>query len=117
LKPNAIPVKHAPRQIPEKKKNAFRAELQRLQDQGIIVKEDGHTEWVNSVVPALKADGSIRLCLDPKDLNACLERNAYYIKTVDELSAEWMQFIHGIGRKTRILTRHTRPRFQPPDNI
>ena len=88
LKPNAVPVQHAPRQVPEKKKAAYRAELERLQQEGVIVKEDGHTEWINSIVPALKPDGSIRLCLDPKDLNENLERNPYYIKTVDELSAE-----------------------------
>ena len=28
------------------------------------------------------------MCLDPEDLNENLEQNPYYIKTVDELSAE-----------------------------
>ena len=88
LKQNATPVQHAPRQVPEKKKDSYRAELERLTKEGIIVKEDNHTPWINSIVPAVKPDGSIRLCLDPKDLNRSLERNPYYMKTVDELSAE-----------------------------
>lgn len=88
LKPNTIAVQHAPRQVPEKKKMAYKEELERLQREGVIVKEDGYTDWVNSIVPALKPDGSIRLCLDPKDLNECLERNSYYTKTVNELSSE-----------------------------
>ena len=58
LKPNAVPVQHAPRQVPEKKKKAYKEELDRLQQEGVIVKEDGHTDWVNSVVPALKPDNS-----------------------------------------------------------
>ena len=88
LKPDAKPVQHAPRQVPEKKKAAYKAELERLTHEGIIKKEDGHTPWINSIVPAVKPDGSIRLCLDPKDLNRSLERNAYYMKTIEELSAE-----------------------------
>lgn len=88
LKPNAVPVQHSPRQVPEKKKPAYKAELERLQREGIIMKEDGHTDWVNSIVAAIKPDGSVRLCLDPKDLNENLERNPYYMKTIDELSAE-----------------------------
>ena len=88
LKSDAKPVQHAPRQVPEKKKAAYKAELERLAHAGIIEKEDGHTPWINSIVPAVKPDGSIRLCLDPKDLNRNLERNAYYMKTIEELSAE-----------------------------
>ena len=88
LKPDAQPVQHPPRQVPEKKKAAYKAELDRLVDIGVITKEDGHTQWINSIVPAVKPDGSIRLCLDPKDLNKNLERNPYYMKTIEELSAE-----------------------------
>ena len=72
----------------KRKKPAYKAELERLTHAGIIEKEDGHTPWINSIVPAVKPDGSIRLCLDPKDLNRSLERNAYYMKTIEELSAE-----------------------------
>ena len=31
-----------------------------------------HTEWINSIVPVMKEDGSLRLCLDPKDLNKAI---------------------------------------------
>ena len=88
LKPDAKPVQHAPRQVPEKKKAAYKAELEQLTHAEIIEKKDGDTLWINSIVPAVKPDGSIRLCLDPKDLNRSLERNAYYMKTIEELSAE-----------------------------
>lgn len=43
---------------------------------------------MNSVVPAMKADTSIRLCLDPKDLNENLQRNPYYVKTIDEVAGK-----------------------------
>ena len=88
LKSNAVPVQHAPRHVPEKRKDAYYAELQRLVDSGVIVKEDRHTEWINSIVSVEKSDGSLRLCLDPKDLNSAIERNPYYSRKMDEIQAE-----------------------------
>ena len=56
------------------------------------------TEWVNSFVVVEKVidssnahspnhtiKKSIRLCIDPKDLNEALEREPYYSRTIDEL--------------------------------
>ena len=56
------------------------------------------TEWVNSFVIVEKVidssnahspnhviKKSIRLCIDPKDLNEALEREPYYSRTTDEL--------------------------------
>ena len=91
LKPDAQPVQHPPRAVPEKKKAAYKEELERLCSSGIIQPVQGHTDWINSVVPVSKPDGSIRLCLDLKDLNKSIKRNQYYTKTIDEVSAE----LHG----------------------
>ena len=43
-------------------------------DDGVCLKIDEPTEWVNSLVTVEKTDGSLRLCLDPKDLNKANER-------------------------------------------
>ena len=56
------------------------------------------TEWVNSFVivekvidssnahsPNHSIKKSIRLCIDPKDLNDALEIEPYYSRTIDEL--------------------------------
>ncbi|PFX13269.1 Transposon Tf2-8 polyprotein [Stylophora pistillata] len=91
LKPDAQLVQHPPRAVPEKKKAAYKEELERLCSSGIIEPVQRHTDWINSVVPVFKPDGSIRLCLDPKDLNKSIKRNQYYTKTIDEVSAE----LHG----------------------
>ena len=82
------PVQYPPRAVPEKKKEAYKDELERLCSLGIIEPVAGHTDWINSIVPVAKPDGSIRLCLDPKDLNKSIKRNQYYAKTIDEVSAE-----------------------------
>ena len=75
LKPDAQSVEHPPRAVPEKKKAAYKEELERLCSSGIIEPVQGHTDWINGVVPVFKPDGSIRLCLDPKDLNKSIKRN------------------------------------------
>jgi transposase InsO family protein len=88
LKPGVEPVQHPPRRVPEKRKEAFKAELERLVNLKVIKKVEGHTDWINSIVPADKEDGSLRLCLDPRDLNEALQRNPYHMKTMEEISAE-----------------------------
>ena len=39
----------------------------------------------------MKEDGSLRLCLDPKDLNKAIERNQWYAKTLDDILPELAQ--------------------------
>ena len=40
----------------------------------IIAKVDCPTPWVNSMVVVEKANGDLRICLDPKDLNMAVMR-------------------------------------------
>ena len=53
-------------------------------EEGIIKPVDAPTEWVNSLV-ATKPDGSLRLCLDPKDLNKYIKRPLYFSPTIDDI--------------------------------
>ena len=43
--------------------------LVRLGKEGNITEVKKHTDWINSIIPLIKTNGSLRLCLDPKDLN------------------------------------------------
>ena len=45
---------------------AHKTELGRLNKEGIITEVHEHTEWINSIVPVMKPDGSLRLCPQPK---------------------------------------------------
>ena len=42
-------------------------------------------------MPVVKEDGSLRLCLDPKDLNKAIERNQWYGRTLDDILPELVQ--------------------------
>ena len=41
------------------------------------------TPWVNSTVVTRKRNGSIRLCLNSRDLKKAIKRNPYYVRTID----------------------------------
>ena len=71
--------------------SAYKAELDGLMKEGIITEVHDHTEWINSIVPVVKEDGSLRLCLDPKDLNKAIERNQLYARTLDDILPELAQ--------------------------
>ena len=66
----------------------YKAELDRLTKEGIITEVHEHTEWINSIVPVMKPDGSLRLCFSPKDINKAIERNQWYSRTIDDILAE-----------------------------
>ena len=36
----------------------------------------------------MKPNGSLRLCLDPKDLNKAIKRNQWYSRTIDDILPE-----------------------------
>ena len=88
LKEQYKPVQHPSRSVPVAMQSAYRAELDRLVKEGIITEVKEHTEWINSIVPAMESNGSLRLCLDPKDLNKVIERNQLYSKTIDDILPE-----------------------------
>ena len=81
-------IKNAPREIPvsivEQSLHTQGVHaLQRTQSVSSVGKRDimaikevqEYTEWINSIVPVKKPNGSLRLCLDPKDLNKAVKRN------------------------------------------
>ena len=85
------PVQHPPRSVPLGMQSAYKAELDRLVREGIITEMHEHTQWINSIVSVVKEDGSLRLCLDPKDLNKAIERNQWYARTVHDILPELAQ--------------------------
>ena len=74
-----MPVQHPPRSVPLGMQSAYRAELDRLVEEGIITEVH------------MKEDGSLRLCLDPKNLNKAIERNQWYARTLDDILPELAQ--------------------------
>ena len=53
---------------------------------GILVQiHDEYTPWVNLTVVTRKPNGTILLCLDPRDLNKAIRRTPCYVRTIDDV--------------------------------
>ncbi len=60
-------------------------ELKRLDRLGVVEQEMEPTDWVSSLVIATKANGKIRLCIDPQPLNCALKRCHYPLHVIDDV--------------------------------
>ena len=85
LDPAVPPVIHPPRRVPEALREPLKKELEALVQQGIITKVDEPTDWVNSLVCVTKNNGTLRLCLDPKDLNRAIKRPLHRTPTLEDI--------------------------------
>jgi transposase InsO family protein len=83
---DVLPVVHAPRKCPIQMKSEIEAELESMKQQGIIRKVDEPTDWVSSLVYSRKSNGSLRVCLDPKDLNKAIKRCHHRSPTLEEIT-------------------------------
>ena len=57
-----------------------------MEESGIIQKVDQPTEWVNSMVVVEKKNGSVRICLDPRELNKAIMREHHHIPTLEDIA-------------------------------
>src|SRR5678816_970652 len=85
------PVIHSPRRIPLSHQPKLKQQLDRMVNAGVLIKRDEPTDWVNSLLLVEKKDGSLCLCLDPRDLNRAIKREHYAIPTSDDVTAR----LHG----------------------
>ncbi|XP_028416418.1 uncharacterized protein LOC114540431 [Dendronephthya gigantea] len=128
LGPAVCLVIYPPRRVPEALREPLKKELESLVSQGIIARVDEPTDWVNSLVCVTKSNDSLRLCLDPKDLNCATKRphhctptldeillklnGAKYFSIVDARSGYWnIQLDHESSVYTTFYTPHGRYRF------
>ncbi|KAK2707402.1 hypothetical protein QYM36_015185 [Artemia franciscana] len=86
LKEGAVPTVQLPKRVPFGFEKRLKAELDRLEQMKIIEKVTKPTDWVNSVAIVEKANGNLRICLDPVDLNKNLKRPHYLIPTFESIT-------------------------------
>jgi RNase H-like domain found in reverse transcriptase/Reverse transcriptase (RNA-dependent DNA polymerase)/Integrase zinc binding domain len=79
------PVQMPLRKLPLGVRESVQAELQRLEDLGIIIPVSEPTPWVSALLVVKKPDGRIRVCIDPQPLNKALMREQYYMPTIEDI--------------------------------
>ena len=88
MKNNAVPMIHPPRRIPIAIQDKVKHELNRMVKLKVIEKIAEPTDWVSSMVTVQKPNGSLRICLDPKDLNLAIKREHFPMATADEIFSQ-----------------------------
>ena len=85
LSPEAKPVQLPPRAVPQSIMPQLKKELDKMEQEGIIRACPETTEWVHNLVTVVKKDGTLRLCLDPRNLNKYLIRNIHYTASWEDV--------------------------------
>lgn len=88
LREDARPTIQPSRKIPLSLMPKLQKTLEKLTEMEVISKVEKATDWVNSLVIVEKKDGSLRLCLDPKDLNRAIKREHYKPPTAETISSK-----------------------------
>jgi len=89
VNPDVTPVVRPPRRIPMTMKEPVKQALDKMANQGVIIPVEEPTEWVSSMVAAVKKNTKdIRICIDPRDLNKALQRPHHPMRTIDDVIAD-----------------------------
>ena len=80
------PVQHGRRKVPIEYKEEIKKELAEMVQQRIITKQTEPTPWVSSLTYPKKANGKLRICLDPKDLNKAIIHENHKAPTLKEIA-------------------------------
>ena len=73
------------RRVPIPLQERVKKELQRMKDLGVIEDITEPTDWVSPMVPVVKKNGDIRICVDLKKLNKAVQRERYVTPSFEEI--------------------------------
>ncbi|XP_062567680.1 uncharacterized protein K02A2.6-like [Saccostrea cucullata] len=79
------PVKLPLRRVPVAIKPLLQQELKRLEGLQVIQAVNKPTDWVSSLLAFKKANGKLRICIDPKPLNKALRRSHYPLPVIEDV--------------------------------
>lgn len=86
--PSVAPVAQGCRRIPFALRKPLRERTDALLGEDIIERVYGATPWVSNVVPVLKKNGDLRVCVDMRRANQAVLREHFPIPTFDEIVAD-----------------------------
>jgi hypothetical protein len=81
----AKPVQMPPRRLPVAIRDRVKHEVDAMCKNGIIEPVNEPSPWVSALLVLQKRNGTLRICIDPKHLNAALKRSVYYMPTIADV--------------------------------
>lgn len=85
---NTVGVINPPRRVPQTILERLKIELSNLEKNKIIEKVGEPKEWSCNLVIVQKPDKTLRLCLDPKELNKIIKRDYLLIPTFSDIRSK-----------------------------
>ena len=82
VEPGTQPIRQAPRRLGAEKDQEVERQVGELVDKGLVEPTD--SAWSSPVVLVKKKDGSWRLCVDYRQLNAVTKKDAYPLPRIDD---------------------------------
>ncbi|KAL0560281.1 hypothetical protein IC582_000681 [Cucumis melo] len=83
LEPGTVPISRAPYRMAPAELKELKVQLQELLDKGFI--RPSVSPWGAPVLFVKKKDGSMRLCIDYRELNKVIVKNRYPLPRIDDL--------------------------------
>ncbi|KAL0539519.1 hypothetical protein IC582_023734 [Cucumis melo] len=83
LEPGTVPISRAPYRMAPAELKELKVQLQKLLDKGFI--RPSVSPWGAPVLFVKKKDGSMRLCIDYRELNKVTVKNRYPLPRIDDL--------------------------------
>ena len=105
--PDAKPIQLLPRTVPLSVMPKLKAEVDRMEKEGIIRPCPEATDWVHNIVLVSKKNGDIRICPDPKNLNKYLFRSIHYTASWEDAKHTFTngQFLSTLDAKRGYWTK------------
>ena len=85
------PVQHVPRRLRVAIRDRVKAALDDSVKKEVIAEVKQPTECIFSIVTVPKKNGQLRICLDPKDLNAAIQREHDPLPVIEDVATR----LHG----------------------
>ena len=106
IKPDAKTVKQQKPQFQTDIMEAIEVEVHKLVECDFI-REEQHPDWVANIVPVLKKNGKIKVCIDFRDLNAACPKDEFLLSITDVMidntcCFERMSFMDGFSGYNQI---------------
>ena len=77
---DVAPINQAPYRVPDRLKGGVQSEITKLLEAGIIYQSC--SPWASPIVPVVKPDGTVRLCVDYRNVT---QQDPYYMPTLEEI--------------------------------
>ncbi|XP_072087185.1 uncharacterized protein [Arachis hypogaea] len=107
LKPNAQPVKQTPRRFAPEINVKIKKEIECL-IKAKFIRTARYVEWVSNIVPVMKKNGKLRVCIDFRDLNNATPKDEYFMPIAEMLidstaGNEILSFMDGYSGDNQIF--------------